>query len=108
MRAGSGTRSVRLWQPVTVLVTEADMDALAWVEANTPEEARFYINTAHWLNNTYRGVDGGGWLLPYTGRWALVPTVFYGYSPDVEIRRQVRLWGEKASSITTRAVRTFS
>lgn len=86
---------------VTVLVTEADMDALAWVRENTPEDARFYINTAHWLNNTYRGVDGGGWLLPYTGRWALVPTVFYGYSPDVEVRRQVRLWGEEAGSITT-------
>jgi len=95
------TLSSKIVNSVTVLVTEADMDALAWVEANTQEDARFYINTAHWLNKTYRGVDGGGWLLPYTGRWALVPTVFYGYSPDVEVRREVRLWGEEASSITT-------
>lgn len=86
---------------VTVLVTEADLDALEWVRINTPEDAHFYINTTHWLNGAYRGVDGGGWLLPITGRWALVPTVFYGYYPDAEVRRQVRQWGEDASDITT-------
>ena len=66
--------------PVTVMVTEDDLDALAWVKANTPEDARFFINTTYWQNDIYRGVDGGGWLLPYTGRWALVPTVFYTFS----------------------------
>jgi hypothetical protein len=87
--------------PVTVLVTEDDLDALAWVETNTPTDARFYINTTHWQNNTYRGVDGGGWLLPLTGRWALVPTVFYGFSPDAELRSQLRDWGEDAGDIAT-------
>ncbi len=90
-----------LINPVTVLVTEADLDALAWVEANTPQDARFYINTAHWQDGVYRGVDGGGWLLPLTGRWALVPTVFYGFSPDMELREQLRGWGEEAGDITT-------
>ncbi len=87
--------------PVTVLVTEADLDALDWIRANTPEDARFYINTTHWQNGVYRGVDGGGWLLPYAGRWALVPTVFYGFSPDAAMREQLRGWGEDASDITT-------
>ncbi len=86
---------------VTVLVTEADMEALDWVKANTPEGARFYINTTHWLDNAYRGVDGGGWLLPLDGRWALVPTVFYGFSSDAEQTNQLRQWGEDASDITT-------
>ena len=87
--------------PVTVLVTEADLDALDWVAENTPEDARFYINTAYWLSNLYRGVDGGGWLLPYSGRWALVPTVFYGFSPDRDWNEKLRGWGEAASEITT-------
>ena len=86
--------------PVTVLVTQVDIDALDWVAENTPEDARFYINTAHWLNNVYRGVDGGGWLLAYSGRWALVPTVFYGFSPDREWNATLRGWGEVASTIT--------
>ena len=86
---------------VTVMVTEDDLDALDWVKENTPEDARFYINTAYWQTDIYRGVDGGGWLLPYTGRWALVPTVFYGFSPDIDLKIQTRGWGKEASSITT-------
>jgi hypothetical protein len=84
---------------VTTFVTPADLRTLDWVKNHTPEDALFFINTAYWLNDTYRGVDGGGWLLPYTGRWALVPTVFYGFSPDLEYQAQVRGWGEQASVI---------
>jgi len=85
----------------TVFVTESDLEALDWVAENTPPDARFFINTAFWLNNTYRGVDGGGWLLPYAERWSLVPTVFYGFSPDKDYVQQTREWGERASQITT-------
>jgi hypothetical protein len=87
--------------PVTVLVTEEDIEALHWIRENTPEDARFFINTTHWQNGVYRGVDGGGWILPYIGRWAIVPTVFYGWSPDGEENRQLRDWGEAASEIDT-------
>ncbi|MBG0784427.1 MAG: hypothetical protein H0S79_04950 [Anaerolineaceae bacterium] len=89
--------STDIVNPVTVMVTADDLAALEWVEENTPEDARFFINTAYWQNNTYRGVDGGGWLLPYTGRWAVVPTVFYGFSPDIEQVNQIRDFGEDAS-----------
>jgi len=87
--------------PVTVMVTQEDIEALDWVKENTPPNARFYINTAYWLNNTYRGVDGGGWLLPYTGRWAIVPTVFYGYASDTDQVNQIRSYGERANAIST-------
>ena len=87
--------------PVTVMVTEDDLAALNWIRENTPEDARFYINTTHWQNGVYRGVDGGGWTLPYTGRWSLVPTVFYGFSPDKEQNLNLRDWGQTASEITT-------
>ena len=87
--------------PVTVLATPADIDALDWVAENTPEDARFFINTAHWQGGQYRGVDGGGWLLPYTGRWALVPTVFFGFSPDRAWNQKLLSWGQAASEINT-------
>lgn len=86
---------------VTVLVTEPDIEALDWVTENTPTDARFMINTTYWQNNNYRGVDGGGWLLPYTGRWSLVPSVFYGFSPDKDNVRQLIQWGKAASTLTT-------
>lgn len=92
--------SADIVNPVTTLVTPADLRALEWVEENTPEDARFFINTTHWLGGVYRGVDGGGWLLPYAGRWSLVPTVFYGFSPDREVKRELIDWGKRASEIT--------
>ncbi|HEY9122683.1 MAG TPA: hypothetical protein VIM80_06775 [Brevefilum sp.] len=92
--------SMNIVNPVTVMVTEDDIAALNWIRENTPEDARFFINTTHWQNGVYRGVDGGGWILPYTGRWSLVPTVFYGFSPDKEQYLQLRDWGEAASEMT--------
>ena len=86
---------------VTVLVEDADLEALDWVNENVPTDARFLINTAYWQYNNYRGVDGGSWLLPYTGRWSLVPTVFYGFSPDKASVSQLVDWGKAASTLTT-------
>ena len=86
---------------VTVLVDKSDLEALDWVKENVPPDARFLINTAYWQYNNYRGVDGGGWLLPYTGRWSLVPTVFYGFSPDKDTVSQLVDWGKAASMLTT-------
>jgi len=91
--------SANIVNPVTTFATPADLRALDWVEAHTPEDAHFFINTAYWLNDTYRGVDGGGWLLPYTSRWSLVPTVFYTFSPEADYRREMRGWGERAAEI---------
>ena len=93
--------SANILNSSTVLVTEADIEALEWVQENTPEDSRFFINTTYWLNGIYRGVDGGGWLLPYTGRWSLVPTVFYSFAPDQEKSNEIRQWGETAASVTT-------
>ncbi|HOE70100.1 MAG TPA: hypothetical protein PLE10_08985 [Brevefilum sp.] len=87
--------------PTTVLATEADLAALDWITENTPPEARFFINTTYWQGGVYRGVDGGGWLLPYTGRWSLVPTIFYGFSPDADWTGELRGWGEAASQVST-------
>lgn len=87
--------------PVTTFVTADDLDALDWVRENTPDNARFFINTTYWQNGIYRSADGGGWLLPYAERWALVPTVFYGFSPDKQTTQQLVEWGREANKITT-------
>jgi hypothetical protein len=69
--------------PVTVLATRADVDALEWVKRSTPPDARFFINSTYWMQGLDRGVDGGYWLLPYTGRASLLPPVLY-------------MWGDEA------------
>ncbi len=77
--AGWGLWETRdIVNPVTVLVEPADLKALRWVQQQTPPDARFFINSTPWAVGLYRGVDGGYWLMPYTGRFALVPPLLYG------------------------------
>jgi len=84
----------------TVLATKSDLVALKWIEKHTPEEARFFINTVGWSANNYRGMDGGGWIMPITGRWSIVPTIFYPMSGDEEFVQNTVDLGSRASSIS--------
>lgn len=86
--------------PGTVFITQADLDALNWVRENTPAEARFMINTTGWMENIYRGVDGGYWLLSYTGRQAILPPVMYTYAAS-QFVAQTEEWAEQSSKLTT-------
>lgn len=65
----------------TTFVTAADLPALEWAAANTPDTARFLINAQPWFPNVDRGSDGGWWLLPLTGRWTSTPPAIYDYGP---------------------------
>ena len=84
----------------TVLVTKSDVAALDWVKNHTPENARFFVNTTGWGFGMYRGADGGGWLLPTTGRWSLAPTTFYPYGSEEETAELWTDWARRASEIT--------
>ncbi len=70
-------RTANVLNPSTILVDQADMAALRWIAENTPTTARFYINSTPWMGRSYRGVDGGYWIMPQTGRWSSIPTSFY-------------------------------
>ncbi len=84
--------------PVTVIADAADVKALDWVKQNTPGDARFYINSTLWMGQTYRGVDGGYWLLPYTGRFSLVPPALYDWG-SAAYTAQIRSWADQAGKI---------
>ena len=82
----AGTLALLLWggwdtrsilNASTILATEADLAGIRWIESHTPPEARFFHNVTHWLSGTYRGVDGGWWITPLTGRGTLLPVALY-------------------------------
>lgn len=86
--AAVGLVGVALWgawdmrdiiNPVTIIATRKDVDAITWVQANTPADAHFLINTTAWLPAAMRGADGGWWLLPLAGRWMSAPPVLFIY-----------------------------
>ncbi len=56
--------------PATVLYTSADRQAMQWIRENTPEGARFLINSNYWggLKQKIVPSDGGGWVEMMTGR----------------------------------------
>ncbi len=87
--------------PVTVLTTADDLQALAWIDENLPQDARFFVNTTAWQGNATRAVDGSAWLLPLTARWSVSPTIFYGFGTDKAAMRQISDWGRRASGINT-------
>jgi len=87
--------------PDTILADQADLAALQWIDAHTPPDARFFINTTPWGYELYRGVDGGAWIVPYTGRWSLTPTIFYPFGGDKAFKAQMSAWGEKAANLKT-------
>ncbi len=89
----------QILNPVTVLADRADLEALNWIETNTPEAARFYINVTPWQTGVYRGVDGGWWILPRTGRETLVPPTMYVLG-DLNFVNEVNAWASRATNLT--------
>lgn len=83
----------------TVLADENDLAALEWIEDHLPLDARFFINTTGWGYGLYRGMDGGAWILPYTGRWSLAPTIFYSFSGEEETYTRWIDWSQRASGL---------
>jgi hypothetical protein len=84
--------------PVTRLVAAEDMDALAWVEHNTPPDAVFVVNGWKWLGNAWAGSDGGAWLWPLAGRRTTLPPVDYLYQADWA--RAINAFNEKLAALT--------
>jgi hypothetical protein len=82
----------------TNFTNTADVAALEWVKTNTPPTARFFINTAAWQGKVYRGVDGGYWLVPYTGRSSLLPPSLYATGERAYLE-QVNDWALRASQV---------
>jgi hypothetical protein len=93
------TQTRQLINPTTRIADAADRTALVWVRENTPADARFYINSTLWMSNVYRGVDGGYWLGPISGRYALIPPVFYTLLPDEKIA-EVNDWAARSAKLT--------
>lgn len=83
----------------TVIANKADAEALDWVKANTPSDARFFINSTSWFYSTYRGVDGGYWIEPYTGRTSLMPPALYSWSPKEDFQR-INGWAVRSGKLT--------
>jgi hypothetical protein len=55
-------------EPYRFFVTPEDLQAMAWIEENTPADAIFAVNTYFWLPGHPHGTDAGYWIPYLTGR----------------------------------------
>jgi hypothetical protein len=61
------------------MVTPADQQAMAWVQANTPSNARFLVNSHPLYGGLMLvGTDAGWWLPLLANRQVSVPPLTYG------------------------------
>ena len=61
------------------LVTRPDLRAMAWIRENTPQDARFLVNSFFaYGGSVIVGSDGGWWLPLLAGRANTVPPLNYG------------------------------
>lgn len=65
--------------PATILASADDVAALRWLAVHTAPDARFLVDVAPWFG-LWRGVDGGWWITPLTGRPTVLPPLAYAWS----------------------------
>jgi len=70
----------RVVRPATILTNQADMAAIAWIDAQVSTDAVFLTNATEWMWQIDRGVDGGWWVMPLTGRATTTPPVLFTYA----------------------------
>ena len=74
------------------LITRPDMRAMQWIKEDTPEDAKFLVNSFFaYGGSVIVGSDGGWWLPVLAERGNTVPPLNYGteQGPGVEYRLQI-------------------
>ncbi len=66
--------------PGTLMIRQADLPAIAWIDENIPEDETFLINPFLWGYGLFAGSDGGYWISPLAGRNTLPPAALYNYN----------------------------
>ena len=68
-------------------VTPNDVDAMHWIQANTPEDALFTVNTHFWTPALPHGTDAGYWIPYFTGRKITAGVMLLNLAPyDYQIK----------------------
>lgn len=78
-------------EPFRHFVTPEDMAAMDWINANTPPDALFAVNTYFWLPNSPHGTDGGYWIPYFTDRRTTVGTMINNLGGGEYLREIVEM-----------------
>jgi hypothetical protein len=96
---GSHTAALMV-EPYRYFVTNADLAAMAWINANTPAEAEFAINTSFWVPGSPMGTDAGYWIPYFTQRSTTAGTNLFSLGSQEYVDR-IRRMSQAAADLAT-------
>ncbi|MCC6457425.1 MAG: hypothetical protein IT328_20890 [Caldilineaceae bacterium] len=82
-------RDVRIVAPENGFVRAGDLEAMAWIEQEIPEDALFYIPTIFWTPTVAHGLDGGYYLPLLAARQTIMPPQNYASDGTMDYRALV-------------------
>lgn len=105
------SRMLHIVNPVTVLATTADLQALDWIRTHTARTARFAVGVQPWIGGAYIGNDGGYWIPLVAGRESVLPPGLYPWVMPADrvaaITRQLGSWYEAGQVGNTQILPTL-
>jgi hypothetical protein len=87
---GSHTAAMQV-EPYRYFVTDADLTAMAWINENTPPDARFAINTSFWVPFAPMGTDAGYWIPYFTRRSTTASSNLFSLGAKQYVSETIRL-----------------
>jgi hypothetical protein len=81
--------------PGTLLVRQADLEAIEWIDTHLPKEASVLINPFAWGYNLYAGNDGGYWISPLAGRKTYPPAAIYNFDFNSDNPQRISAGAQK-------------
>jgi Family of unknown function (DUF6541) len=67
----------RVIEPENGFVRPADLEAMRWIQQNTPQDALFHISTHFWTPQVAHGLDAGYWIPLLANRQVTIPPEIY-------------------------------
>ncbi len=86
---GAIVSNTRLVARDNIFVRDADVQAMRWIEQETPPDALFYIATSFWTPEVAHGLDGGYYLPLLAARQTIMPPQHYASDGTGEYRNLV-------------------
>jgi hypothetical protein len=90
----------RVVRPATILTNQSDRLAITWIDQQLPTDAVLLTNASEWMWQVDRGVDGGWWVMPLTGRATTTPPVLFTYA-DSDVANALYVQTEQVRQIRT-------
>lgn len=88
-------KMISILNPITILVRQDDINAMAWIRQNIPASSKILIHPFLWGYGMYAGNDGGSWIPALADRVTVPPPVLYGLTQNKADLMHIKLFSQR-------------